>query len=90
MYKMLHWSFVHVPRVTNNPSLVLLLGGGGGLGGLLPVASDHDHAEEGADDGGAEEDDDDGDADGPDAGGKAVLEGVVVIDEGLGGLVSWS
>lgn len=65
-------------------SLRLLLRGGGlGLGGLLLVAPDHDDAEEGADDGGGEEDEDDGDADGPDARGEEVLEGVVRVDEGL-------
>lgn len=65
-------------------SLRLLLRGGGlGLGGLLLVAPDHDDAEEGADDGGGEQDEDDGDADGPDARGEEVLEGVVRVDEGL-------
>ena len=48
-------------------SLGLLLGCGLGLGSFLPVASDHDHANEGADNGGAEEDEDDGYADCPDA-----------------------
>lgn len=67
---------------------LLLRGGGLGLGGLLLVAPDHDYAEEGADDGGGEEDEDDGDADGPDARGEEVLEGVVRVDEGLGGRVS--
>lgn len=62
---------------------LLLRGGGLGLGGLLLVALDHDDAEEGAHDGGGEEDEDDGDADGPDARGKKVLEGVVRVDEGL-------
>lgn len=64
--------------------LRLLLAGGGslGLGGLLSVASNHDHAEEGADDGGTDEDENNGDADGPDAGEEEVLEGVVIVDEG--------
>lgn len=64
-------------------SLRLLLGSGLGLGGFLLVAPDHDHADEGADDGGAQEEEDDGDADCPDAGEEEVLEGVVVVDEGL-------
>jgi hypothetical protein len=63
--------------------LVLLLGSGSGLGGLLSVASDHDHAEEGAHNSGTKEDDDDGDADGPDAGREEVLERVVIVDKGL-------
>lgn len=62
---------------------LLLRGGGLGLGGLLLVAPDHDDAQEGADDGGGEQDEDDGDADGPDARGEEVLEGVVRVDEGL-------
>lgn len=65
--------------------LSLLLGGGGfRLGRLLPVALDHDDAKEGADDGRAQQDEDDGDADGPDARRKEVLERVVRIDKGLG------
>jgi hypothetical protein len=63
-------------------SLCLLLCRRLGLGGLLPVAADHDDAEEGADHGGTEEDEDYGDADGPDARGEEVLEGVVRVDEG--------
>lgn len=67
-------------------SLRLLLRRGGlGLGGLLLVAPDHDDAEERANNGGGEEDEDDGDADGPDARGEEVLEGVVRVDEGLCG-----
>lgn len=54
-----------------------------GLGGLLPIAPDHDDAEEGADDGRAEQDQDDGDADGPDAGREEGVQGVVRVDEGL-------
>lgn len=64
-------------------SLRLLLGSGFGLCGFLLVAPDHDHADKGADDGGAQEEEDDGDADCPDAGKEEVLEGVVVVDEGL-------
>lgn len=64
--------------------LCLLLGCGGlGLGGLLSVASDHDHAQEGAHNGRAEQDEDDGDSDGPDAGEEEVLEGVVFVNKGL-------
>lgn len=66
-----------------SPLRLLLRGGSLGLGGLLLVALDHDDAEEGANDGGGEEDENDGDADGPDARGKEVLEGVVRVDEGL-------
>ncbi len=63
---------------------LLLAGGSGlGLGGLLAVASNHDHAEERADDGGTEEDENDGDADGPDAREEEVLERVVIVDKGL-------
>lgn len=62
------------------PSLCLLL-----CSGLLSVAFDHDDTEEGAHDGGTEQDKDDGDADGPDARGEEVLEGVVRVDEGLDG-----
>lgn len=65
-------------------TLGLLLGRGGfRLGGLLPVAPDHDDAEEGPHDSGAEEDQDHGDSDGPDARGEEVLERVVGIDKGL-------
>lgn len=60
-----------------------LLGRLGGLEGLFAVGPDHDDGEEGADDGGAEEDEDDGETDGPDAGGKEVLEWVVGVYEGL-------
>lgn len=68
--------------------LLVRLGGGGGccsgcFGGLLPVAADHDYAEEGSHHGGAQEDKDHGDADRPDAWGEEVLEGVVCVDEGL-------
>jgi hypothetical protein len=63
-------------------SLSLLLGCSLGLGGLLPVASNHDDTKEGADDSGADKEEDDGDADGPDAGKEEVLERMVVIDEG--------
>lgn len=71
-----------------NPASRLLLCGSLRLGGLLAVASNHDHAQEGANDGGAEENKDDGDADGPDAGEEEVLEGVVVVDKGLGRTMS--
>ena len=73
--------FREIGRVSDHSSL--LLGGSFRLGRLLAVALDHDDAEEAADDGGAEEDQDDGDADGPDARGEEVLEGVVRVDEGL-------
>lgn len=63
--------------------LRLLLRRSLGLGGLLPVASDHDGAQERTDNGTTNEDEDDGDADGPNAGRKEVLERVVVINEGL-------
>jgi hypothetical protein len=74
-----------VPSQTQvrSPLRLLLRGCGLGLGGLLLVALDHDDAEEGAHDGGGEQDEDDGDADGPDARGEEVLEGVVRVDEGL-------
>lgn len=65
-------------------TLCLLLRGSLGLGGLLPVAPDHNHGQERTDDGAAEEDEDDGDADGPDPGREEVLERVVVVDERLG------
>ena len=64
----------------------LLLSRSLGLGGLLSVASDHDHAQEGPNNGGTEENEDDGDTDSPDAGREEVLKRVVVIDKGLGGL----
>ena len=64
-------------------SLRLLLGSGLGLSRLLPVASDHDHAQERPHHGRTQEDEDDGDTDGPDAGREEVLERVVVIDKGL-------
>ena len=76
--------------------LRLLLGGGGlGLRGSLPIAPDHDDAEEGADDGAANQDQDHGDADGPDARGEEGVQRVVGVDEGLffggGGLLGpWS
>lgn len=64
--------------------LSLLLGRGGlCLGRRLPVALDHDDAEEGAHDGGAEEDEDDWDSDGPHARWEEVLQRVVGVDEGL-------
>ena len=50
---------------------------------LLPVASDHDHGEEGADDSGTEEDEDDGNADGPDSWWEKAVERVFFIDEWL-------
>lgn len=62
---------------------LLLRGGSLGLGGLLPIAPDHDHAEERSHDGGAQQDEDDGEADGPDAGREEGVEGVVGVDEGL-------
>lgn len=66
------------------PELRLLLRGGGlGLGGLLPVAPDHDDAQEGADDGGAQQDQDHGYADGPLARGEEAVERVIEVDEGL-------
>lgn len=65
------------------PELRLLLRGGGlGLGGLLPVAPDHDDAQEGADDGGAQQDQDHGYADGPLARGEEAVERVIEVDEG--------
>lgn len=66
------------------PGLRLLLRGGGlGLRGLLPVAPDHDDAQEGADDGGAQQDQDDGYADGPLARGEEAVQRVVEVHEGL-------
>lgn len=56
-----------------------------GLGRLLPVALDHDDAQERAHDGGPEQDEDDGNADGPHARWEEILEGVVGVDEGLVG-----
>lgn len=67
----------------NKTSSLLFRRRGLGLGGLLPVAADHDNAEERADDGGAQEDEDDGYADGPDARGEHVLKRVVRVDKGL-------
>lgn len=66
--------------------LRLLLGRSLGLGSLLPVASNHDHAQERAHDGGTQENEDNGDSDGPDAGKEEVLERVVIVDERLGWL----
>lgn len=63
---------------------VLLLGRRLGLGGLFPITPDHDHAQKRPYDSGAEKHEDDGDANGPLAGEEQVLEGVVVVDEGLG------
>lgn len=61
--------FIHPSRTTCR--LRLLLGRRGlGLGGLLVVAPDHDHGQEGTDDGGTEQDEDHGYADGPDARGE--------------------
>ena len=81
--------FLHSPTTVPRPEiegeLRLLLRGSLGLGRLLPVAPDHDDAEEGADDGGPEQDENDGYADRPDAGGEEVLERVVRVDEGLDG-----
>lgn len=62
---------------------LLLCGRGFRLGGLLPIALDHDHAEERAHDSGAQQDQDDGDSDSPDARRKEVLERVVRVDKGL-------
>jgi len=84
--------FLHSPTTVPRPEiegeLRLLLRGSLGLGRLLPVAPDHDDAEEGADDGGPEQDENDGYADRPDAGGEEVLERVVRVDEGLDAAVS--
>lgn len=66
-------------------NLCLLLRRSLGLCGLLPVASNHNDAEEGTDNGRDDEDENYGDADGPDARGEEVLERVVGIDEGLAG-----
>lgn len=58
--------------------LRLLLGGGRlGFRGLLPVAANHDHAQERADDGRTQKDEDDGYANCPNARGEDVLERVV-------------
>ena len=54
-----------------------------GLEGLLAVAPDHDHGEEGADDGGEEDDQDHRDANGPDAGEEERVQDVVLVDKGL-------
>lgn len=80
---------VKEPCMTSFPSsnLILLLGRRFRLGRLFPITPHHDHAEKGAHHSGAEQDEDDGDADGPLAEEEEVLEGVVVVDEGLGG---WS
>lgn len=51
---------------------------------LFPVALDHDHAQEAPDDRGAEQDQDDGDANGPDARGEEVVQGVPGINKRLG------
>lgn len=51
---------------------------------LFPVALDHDHAQKAPDDGGAKQDQDDGDANGPDARGEEVVQGVPGIDKRLG------
>src|SRR5690242_20093812 len=64
-------------------SLGLLLRGRLGLGSLLPVASDHDDAQEGTHDGGAQQNEDDGYANGPDTRREEVLQRVVRVDEGL-------
>ena len=54
------------------------------LGRLFPITPNHDHAQETAHDGRSEEDEDDRYADGPDARGEEVVEGVALVDEGLG------
>lgn len=63
--------------------LVGLLSGSLGLCSLLLVAPNHDHAQEGANNSGTEKDDNDGDANGPNARRKEVLERVIVVDKGL-------
>lgn len=59
------------------------------LGRFLPITPYHNHSQKAADDGRTEEDEDDGDADGPDARGEEVVEGVAGVDEGLGGEGGW-
>lgn len=58
------------------------------LRGLLPVAANHDHAEERPHHRRAEEKQDDGYPDGPHAREEEVLEGMVRVDEGLLGLLA--
>jgi hypothetical protein len=72
----------------SKPHLCLLFGGSLGLGSLLPVAPDHDHAEERANYCAAEKNEDDGYANCPDTRGEDVLEWVLGVDEGLYGCVS--
>lgn len=74
----------HSSIVLFSVDLRLLLGGGGlCLGGLLAVASNHDHAQERTNDSGTEENEDDRDADSPDTWEEEVLQRVVIIDKGL-------
>lgn len=55
-----------------------------GLERLLLIALDHDHAQETAHDSTADKEEDDGNANGPDARGKELLDWVRVVDEWLG------
>lgn len=64
-------------------ALCLLLSSHLRFGGLLSVASNHDHTEERSYDGGAQENEDDGNTNSPDARRENILEGVVRIDKWL-------
>lgn len=55
-----------------------------GLERLLLIALDHDHAQETAHDSTADKEEDDGNANGPDARRKELLDWVRVVDEWLG------
>ena len=54
------------------------------LGRLLTITPYHDHAQKAAHDCRGEKNEDDGYADGPDARREEVVEGVALVDEGLG------
>lgn len=53
------------------------------LCGLLLVASNHNHAQEGPHDSGAQENEDDGNANSPDAGEEELLQRMVMVHKGL-------
>lgn len=59
------------------------------LGRSLPIAPNHDHAQEASDHRAAEKKEDDRDANGPDAGREEGLDEVRVVDEGLCLVLAW-
>lgn len=60
-----------------------------GLGRPLPIAPNHDHAQEASNHSAAEKKENDWDANGPDAGREEGLDEVRVVDEGLCLVLVW-